>query len=781
VSGLYINDNSLSYAGLFGVVLHEGGGNDATVKNLGVTGVDITAGGNVGAIAGFIRNGVIADCYSTGTVTGDGSNVGGLVGSLEAAGWMWGSTSTMTNCYSTAAVRGGGNWSGGLVGYSNWSNVINSAALNPSVVLTNINGPSGRVVGQSDNAAPFNNVAFHAMTGNFRHANGDDISGAEIHADGTIGGLFTAPVWTTANGSLPGFGTVVPMPYYIDSADRTLIAATPITGITFPRTSAPPSTEIDDGEGYTATLSWDGGTPAAFVAGTVYTATITLTALDGYALKGFTNTDDIAGFTVNTIAPTEFISGSDATLVFKITFPPALDIAIEWYLANPNATTFEVTTADELASIAAIVNGNWGGGGAVDFSGKTISLTNDVNLTGEWTPIGTYDVSGTSTNPFNGTFDGGGNIVSGLVINDATFNHAGFFGYIGSDATVKNLGVVNVNIAAGDYVGGIAGYVDGGAIQNCYSTGTVKGREYVGGIAGVVGGTVANSYSTAAISGNRYAGGVVGRVMAGTVSYCYSTGAISGDGFVGGVAGLMNGNSAVTNCAALNPSLAGAATETHGRIIGDAWWGTASDNIAFSDMTALSFNTQRGEREPERDCHGADITKDDVLADGTIGGLFADGDIWTAEDGKLPGLFGKTVNLPVHFGGTSVASADRVIPGDTVEEATVIIPAGPLDSEFTAGPNPVARSSGIVNFYHQGRRINDGVLTIFDASGNVVNRVNISDRLITTGNQDRRVIGSWDLTDSRGRLVSEGTYLARGVLTTVDGKSERVSVVVGVR
>ncbi|MDR2578454.1 MAG: hypothetical protein LBC70_06565 [Chitinispirillales bacterium] len=139
----------------------------------------------------------------------------------------------------------------------------------------------------------------------------------------------------------------------------------------------------------------------------------------------------------------------------------------------------------------------------------------------------------------------------------------------------------------------------------------------------------------------------------------------------------------------------------------------------------------------------------------------------------------------------SITQTDRVIPGGSdTEEATVapiIISAG----EFTAGPNPVARSSGRVDFFRQGKRINDGVLTIFDASGNVVNRVQITCRgdrprspatpeSIESANS-RRVVGTWDLTDSRGRPVSEGTYLARGVLTTIDGKRERVSVVVGVR
>jgi len=80
---------------------------------------------------------------------------------------------------------------------------------------------------------------------------------------------------------------------------------------------------------------------------------------------------------------------------------------------------------------------------------------------------------------------------------------------------------------------------------------------------------------------------------------------------------------------------------------------------------------------------------------------------------------------------------------------------------------------------HQGKRVQNATLTVFDASGNVINKVKIADNALNA--QTRRIVGSWDLTDSKGRLVSEGTYLVRGVVVTSDGKRERVSVMVGVR
>jgi len=128
----------------------------------------------------------------------------------------------------------------------------------------------------------------------------------------------------------------------------------------------------------------------------------------------------------------------------------------------------------------------------------------------------------------------------------------------------------------------------------------------------------------------------------------------------------------------------------------------------------------------------------------------------------------------------SVLESDRVIPqAKPTEEAVVIVPITVLSGEFTAGPNPVGKQSSGIAFFRQGKRIANAELRIYDATGNVINKVNITDNAI--GNQARCQVGSWDLTDNKGRPVSEGTYLVKGVVKTSDGKSEKVSVIVGVR
>ena len=98
------------------------------------------------------------------------------------------------------------------------------------------------------------------------------------------------------------------------------VTAAAITGVTSPVRGAAPSTAIGNGAGFTASLAWDGA-PAAFAPGSVYTATIKLTAAGGYTFGGgYGNTAEIAGFKVNGVAPV-WVSNNGAVLTFKVTFP----------------------------------------------------------------------------------------------------------------------------------------------------------------------------------------------------------------------------------------------------------------------------------------------------------------------------------------------------------------------------------------------------------------------------------------------------------------------------
>ena len=137
----------------------------------------------------------------------------------------------------------------------------------------------------------------------------------------------------------------------------------------------------------------------------------------------------------------------------------------------------------------------------------------------------------------------------------------------------------------------------------------------------------------------------------------------------------------------------------------------------------------------------------------------------------------------------TVLSSDQIIPPvKPDEDAAVVAPVVITAGEFTVGPNPVSRSAGAVTFYWTGRELSGGRLFVYDASGNVVNRIVIGGNVGANNYlplhpvpANRRQIGKWDLSDRRGNPVSKGTYLVRGTLTMSDGTRDLVSVIIGVR
>ena len=153
----------------------------------------------------------------------------------------------------------------------------------------------------------------------------------------------------------------------------------------------------------------------------------------------------------------------------------------------------------------------------------------------------------------------------------------------------------------------------------------------------------------------------------------------------------------------------------------------------------------------------------------------ASSDLWFDLDMSIEAAF-------VPGGTVSVLSPDRVIP--IVNDTGAVFLPGVLPDGFLAGPNPVTKSSGSVNFFAgaplAGARIT-GTLTIYNAQGSVVSKINIKDNKDAADNSARRIIGTWNLTDLKGRTVPEGTYLVKGVITAADGTRERVLLILGVR
>ncbi len=137
--------------------------------------------------------------------------------------------------------------------------------------------------------------------------------------------------------------------------------------------------------------------------------------------------------------------------------------------------------------------------------------------------------------PFTGVFDGNGHTISHLTVNGG--GSLGLFGILMDEAEVRNVRVIDVNIAGSDGVGGLVGE-NLGNIATSYSTGSVSGKDAVGGLAGYNGwnGTIVASYSSASVNGKSAVGGLVG-VNTGSITTSYSTGTVSGYRYVGGLVG----------------------------------------------------------------------------------------------------------------------------------------------------------------------------------------------------------------------------------------------------
>ena len=141
ITGLTINQSTGSNVGLFASIA-EGG----TVKNLTLDNVDITAGSNVGAIAGENR-GTIENCSVSGKVAGSSDN--SYVGSI--AGWHYGGI--ITDCHSSATVEGKA-YVGGIAGQSKASITACYSTGNVTATKNNTNCSfAGGVVGLNNNGA----------------------------------------------------------------------------------------------------------------------------------------------------------------------------------------------------------------------------------------------------------------------------------------------------------------------------------------------------------------------------------------------------------------------------------------------------------------------------------------------------------------------------------------------------------------------------------------------------------------------------------------------------
>ncbi|MDH3727617.1 MAG: MopE-related protein, partial [Myxococcales bacterium] len=144
---------------------------------------------------------------------------------------------------------------------------------------------------------------------------------------------------------------------------------------------------------------------------------------------------------------------------------------------------------------------------------------------------------GDNPNPFTGSLDGAGHIVTGLMIDRPTEDWVGLFG-VTLGALVTRIGLQGVSIEGRQRVGGIVGWQREGVIEESFVTGLVTGEQYVGGIAGrMQDGSILNSYAQVSLvctkwdskanKTNADCGGIIGGVVQGVTYNSYAAGAFA--------------------------------------------------------------------------------------------------------------------------------------------------------------------------------------------------------------------------------------------------------------
>ena len=195
------------------------------------------------------------------------------------------------------------------------------------------------------------------------------------------------------------------------------------------------------------------------------------------------------------------------------------------------ANAYQISTLKQLEFVRDQVNDM-----NTNYTGKYYKLMSDIEINGEWTPIGINTDQGKRL--FKGKFDGLNHTISGsyTVNNTQTNEGAGLFGTI-SNATIKNLNS-NANITATSTltsgtlgIGAIVGRaLYGSTIENCSNTGTITtnygliggivGQVYVNTVSGTAkearieacwnAGTVHNTWNSGS---TKSAGGVIGNIQ----------------------------------------------------------------------------------------------------------------------------------------------------------------------------------------------------------------------------------------------------------------------------
>lgn len=323
-------------------------------------------------------------------------------------------------------------------------------------------------------------------------------------------------------------------------------------------------------------------------------------------------------------------------------------------------------------------------------------LTNDIEIPAgvNWLPIGAASAEDEEPVAFEGTLDGKGYKIKNLSLNYEAGKGKGLFGRL-RHATIKDLGLENVNIKGTIQVGAVAGQFTGETvIERVWVTGKIEGNDTAGGIIGGIPidseydgyNTVKDCFVNIELVVNTFqGGGIVGQ--AGnkqsklSVENVYVAGKLNGlnltsyNNNMGGILGYTNSTAIrIKSVAIVCSEITGG---TPNFVYSRAQYPESTESIYVRNDVTLSYfneeNKGKGAEYDKMDIHFAEpanfTTKDFYQT--TLGWDFEN--VWSINEGEYPALINsgasgiKSTEENINCNIYATDGMIHVIPAESVE------------------------------------------------------------------------------------------------------------------
>lgn len=729
ISTISINRPTTNYVGLFGYTSA-----GTVIRNVGLVGGSVTGMGWVGALVGD-DSGTIGNSYSTASVTGINSYIGGLVGAKHYSG----GNKTLSNSYSTGSVSGG-SYVGGLVGFNDLGTITNSYATGSVSGRSSVGGLIG-----GNYVAPgnFGKLSYSFATG---RVTGSGTKIGSLIGENLNTGTVVDNFWdSTVNPTLAGIasGTATGATGLTTVQMRT---ASNFTGFNF--TSTPGATGNNwvmvDADGSLNNAGGSLGSTRPMLA-SEYSTTINnahqlqlmvMAPAASYTLGTNVNaaaTGPIGGISTDVWGNAGFVPIGNAGAKFSGTFDGLGHTIVGLYInsSSNNAALFGYTSSAATIRNLGLV------GGSVNSTGYVIGFLVGSNAGAVRNSYATGSVNGRGLVGGLVGINSGGAIDSSYATGNVQGADGSIGGLVGQSSSITssiNNSYATGNVSGSYTVGGLLGDNNSGSVSNSYATGNVAvklaptgSRSRFGGLMGYNSGTIDNSYATGNVNGDIVVGGLVGHNDSGTISNSYAAGTVFGFTKIGGLVGWnMAGSSPLLNATITNSYASGSVVGTGDQVGGLVGLnqggygsadggGTASIRNAYATGTVtggnyvgglVGLNTGGQGGNGSSDTGGsASITNayatGPVTGGNYIGGLVgsnADGTAGSGDDG--PGGAGGLASISNGFWNTTTSTrttgvdASELQTGVTGLTTSEMMQRASFSSWNTVAPNSIANIGG---------------------------------------------------------------------------------------